>query len=313
MTKIKKIIFVIIILFLCTIKVNSKIEDSLFITVGNIAITKLDIVNEIKIILILSNASYTDDKRDMLNTMAIKSVVRRSVKTVEIKRNNFLQYSKKDLNRELESLATNLNLDLDTLKNICESNELDFSLIVDQVKTSLLWNSLIFQIYKDNLRINAEDIEDQLKLIQNKKEFSEYLISEILFKYNQSDSLESQIEILLDKIKAEGFENVAMNLSISESNIKGGDLGWLSENVISEKLKSKIINTKIGKTSEPIVLPEGILIFRVRDIRKVEQKVNLEEAKDKLVNFEKKKILNMYSLSHYDKLRRSVPVKFYNE
>jgi len=312
-TKIKKIIFVIIILFLCTIKVNSKIEDSLFITVGNIAITKLDIVNEIKIILILSNASYTDDKRDMLNTMAIKSVVRRSVKIVEIKRNNFLQYSKKDLNRELESLATNLNLDLDTLKNICESNELDFSLIVDQVKTSLLWNSLIFQIYKDNLRINAEDIEDQLKLIQNKKEFSEYLISEILFKYNQSDSLESQIEILLDKIKAEGFENVAMNLSISESNIKGGDLGWLSENVISEKLKSKIINTKIGKTSEPIVLPEGILIFRVRDIRKVEQKVNLEEAKDKLVNFEKKKILNMNSLSNYNKLRISVPVKFYKK
>ena len=165
MIKIKKIICIFIISFLCEIKVNAKIEDALFITIDDIAVTKLDVVNEIKIILILSNASYTDDKKEMLNDMAIKSIIRRNVKNVEIKKNDFLQYNPVDLDRELAKLAANLNVDIDTLKNICESNGLDFTLIIDQIKTQLLWNSLIFAFYKDNLKISADEITDQLKLL----------------------------------------------------------------------------------------------------------------------------------------------------
>ena len=156
MIKIKKIICIFIISFLCEIKVNAKIEDALFITIDDIAVTKLDVVNEIKIILILSNASCTDDKKEMLNDMAIKSIIRRNVKNVEIKKNDFLQYNPVDLDRELAKLAANLNVDIDTLKNICESNGLDFTLIIDQIKTQLLWNSLIFAFYKDNLKISAD-------------------------------------------------------------------------------------------------------------------------------------------------------------
>ena len=62
-------------------------------------------------------------------------------------------------------------MDVDTLKNICISNELDFSIIENQIKTELLWNSLIFHLYKNRVTINLEEIDEQLKLSQNKKEF----------------------------------------------------------------------------------------------------------------------------------------------
>ena len=38
---------------------------------------------------------------------------------------------------------------------------------------------------------------------------------------------------------------------------------------------------------------------------------NLEEAKNDLVQAEKKKILNMHSLSHYDNLKRSTTINYY--
>ena len=41
--------------------------------------------------------------------------------------------------------------------------------------------------------------------------------------------------------------------------------------------------------------------------------VSLEELKNQLVNSEKQKILNMHSLSHYDKVRRSVAINLINE
>ena len=63
--------------------------------------------------------------------------------------------------------------------------------------------------------------------------------------------------------------------------------------------------------SETIILPEGILIFKLRDIRKVENVVDLEEVKNEIIRKEKSKILNMHSLSHYDRLRRAITIKYY--
>ena len=294
-----------------TTQTRTIIEDGLFATVGNKAITKSDIINEIKVILILNNKSYSDDERKKLYQMAIKSIIKRNIKQIEIEKNNFLEFNQQDLKKELLRLANSINVDVDTLKNICASNELDFSIIENQIKTELLWNSLIFQLYKNRISINLDEIDEQLKLIKNKKEIEEYLISEIVIKTVEKDKLESAIKELKNKIKIEGFESAAISLSISDSATRSGDLGWINENLISKKLKSVITNTPVGNISEPILLPNGILVFKVRNKRKVERNIDLEEVKNELVNSEKTRILNMHSSSHYNNLRRSISIKFF--
>ena len=139
------------------------------------------------------------------------------------------------------------------------------------------------------------------------------MISEILIEPVEKSELESEIERLKNKIKIEGFENVAKSLSISRSSDKGGDLGWINENILSEKIKSAIYNTPVGSISEPVLLPDGILIFKLRDKRYIDKDISLEELKNQLVNSEKQKILNMHSLSHYDKVRRSVAINLIHE
>ena len=282
-------------------------------TVGNRPITQSDIVNEIKVLLILNNEIYSEDKRNKLQEVAVQTIIKRNIKQMALDRNNFFEFNQRDLEKELINFSTNLNTDLDTLKNVFASNDLDFSIVENQVKVELSWNGLIFQLYKDKISINPDEIEEQLKLSQ-KKEINEYLISEILIKKTVDENkLENAIEELKNKIKIEGFENVAKSLSISTSAIKGGDLGLLNENIISNKIRSAIINAPVGSLSKPIILPEGILIFKIRDKRKVKKNLSLEETKNQLVIAEKEKILNMHSLSHYDKLRRSVSIEFTNE
>ena len=311
MIKIKKIIFLILISSIFIEKGNTEINDALYMTVGNRPITQSDIVNEIKVLLILNNEIYSEDKRNKLQEIAVQTIIKRNIKQMALDRNNFFEFNQRDLEKELINFATNLNTDLDTLKNVFTSNELDFSIVENQVRVELSWNSLIFQLYKDRISINPDEIDEQLKLFQ-KKEITEYLISEILIKKAVDENkLEIEIEELKNKIKIEGFENVAKSLSISTSAIKGGDLGWLNENIISNEIKSAIINAPVGSLSKPILLPEGILIFKIRDKRKIKKNLSLEEAKEQLVNSEKLKILNMHSLSHYDKLIRTIPVKFF--
>ena len=71
------------------------------------------------------------------------------------------------------------------------------------------------------------------------------------------------------------------------------------------------MDTPIGTLSKPIILENGILIFKVRDKRKIDKNVSLEEIKNELINAEKSKILNMHSMSHYDKARRSISIKLF--
>jgi len=293
-------------------KIETTIKDGLYIVVGNIPITKSDIVNEVKMILILSNKAYTPDKRDELQKIAIKSIIKRSIKKIEIDKNE-LQYNPEDFKSEINNLAKRINMDVTTFKKTSQANNLDFALIEDSVKTDLLWNSLIFNLYVDQISVNLKEIDEQLKSNQNKKKFSEYLISEIIIKSVEKSKLESKIEEIKQKIATDGFENVALKISIAQSAVKGGDLGWVNENTISEKYKQIIANTSVGSLSKPILLNEGIVLFKVRDKRKVKSELDLEKLKQRLVNNEKTKILNMYSMQHYDALRRSISIKFINE
>ena len=311
MISIKKILFVIVIFSFFSTECNAVIKDSIFATVGNKAIVQSDITNEIKTLLILGGQSYREEEKGKIQTAAIQSIIKRTIKQIEVEKYKTLKFNKFDLENELQHLASNLNMSLDIFEKTFESNGVKLSSLIKRLETELKWNTLIFELYKNRLSINIEEIEDQLKLMQNRKKIYEYLISEIIIRPVTTEKLKSKIEEIKNKIEIEGFEKVAMDLSISETALKGGNLGWINENVLTKKFKSIIINTPVGKISEPILLPEGILLFKIRDKKQLEESQSLEETKNKIVDAEKTKILNMFSLSHYDKLRRTISINYY--
>jgi len=309
--KITKKFLLLIVLLSFSTESNSVIKDSLFATIGDKAITKSDIINEVKTILILSGETFSKDNREILRTAAIQSTIKRTIKEIEIEKYGLTDFDVVELNIQIKELAKNLNMELTTLKSIFEANAIDFDSVVKQIKIELMWNTLIYQMYKDKLSINQSEIDERLKSILDKDEIDEYLVSEIIIEPVISSEVDEKIKEILNRIKIEGFENVAIKSSISETAIRGGDLGWINENVISKQFKSKIINTLVGEISDPIFLTNGILFFKVRDKRKLKKYKNLEEARYELEQSEKQKILKMHSLSHYDNLKRLISINYY--
>lgn len=307
----KKILIILIFLSITTVKVKTEINDSIFATVGNKVITRSDIVNEIKITLISTGQTFSEEKLKILQTGAVKALIERNIKKMEISKYENLAINQKDLFDEIDKLAQSMNVDIDTLENTLASNGIRYETLIDIYKTELLWNTLIFELYKNNVTVNKEEVEEQLASVQNKKEILEYLISEIVIGHINEKERDAEIEKIKSSIKIEGFENVAMKLSISESSLDGGNIGWISENTLPKNLKSIIEGIQIGEVSEAIILAEGILFFKLRDKRKVENTVDLEIIKNQIIKREKLKILNMHSISHYDKLRRNITIKYY--
>jgi peptidyl-prolyl cis-trans isomerase SurA len=309
--KYKKILIVILFLFSTISVVNSAVEDSLFATVGRKALTKSDIVEEIKIILILNNEKFEEDKRKTLEQSAVKSVIRKTIKEIELEKFEYTKINLKDLDSEINKRAKSLGLNIEEFEERFKSNNLNFRKYKENIKVELMWNSLMYQIYKVQLSVNKNEVEEQLKLFENETGIQEYLISEIIVKPNLNEEIDVQIKKIKEKIEFEGFEIVAKNLSISETAMNEGNLGWVRENMISKNFKSAIINTEIGKLSEPIILSDSILFFKVNNKRESKKFSNMDEAKKSLELAEKNKILNMYSLTHFNNLKRSIPIKYY--
>ena len=176
MNNLKKIISIIIILSVTSINTKAEINDSIFATVGNKVITRSDIVNEIKIILISTGQQFSTDKLKALQAVAVKALIKRNIKRIEIDKYNNLQFSITDLQNEIIKLADSMNTDIATLKNTLTTNEIGYEDLIEIYKTELLWNSLIFDLYKNSMVVNKDEVDDQLSVVQDKKEIVEYLV-----------------------------------------------------------------------------------------------------------------------------------------
>ena len=113
MIKIKKIFFLALFLLINIEKTNAEISDSLFMTIGNKPITHSDLVDEIKIILILNNESYSDEKKDILHELAVRSTIKRTIKKIVVERNNYFKFNEEDLKIELARLFQGLRVTQD--------------------------------------------------------------------------------------------------------------------------------------------------------------------------------------------------------
>ena len=130
--------------------------------------------------MILSDQPYSVEKREMLQSVAVRESVKRNIKKIEIEKYNNLSYNEMDLSRELIAIAEQANTDIQTLKIKFAQNGIDFSNVVENIKIELLWNSLIFNLYKNRLNINLSEVDEQLENLNKNKDINEYLISEII-------------------------------------------------------------------------------------------------------------------------------------
>ena len=309
MIKINNFLILIFITLFFFTQANSAIKNKIIYTVGNVPITFYDLLSEIKLINIISGKTLANENNEMIKKVALESLIRKSLKATEIKKYDFLTYQEKNLLKEISNISQKINLSKKELKKLLESNNVSFSLLSNRIIIDLKWNSLMFDIYKNKVTINEMYISDQLELLKNNQFINEYLLSEIVLAPVTSDKLESEVKMIKEKIKLDGFDAVALKASISDSAKYNGNLGWISETKISKKFLTEIKKTSIGSLTNAILLPEGIVIMKINEKRTKENKLDLETAKKQLIEGEKNKSLETFSILHLKKLRMNTLIQ----
>ena len=78
--KIPTFFFLIIFLLLQNKIVYSQINNKIIISVGDYAITTIDLLKEIKLIAILSDTDINENNREQIKGLAVKSLIKRNIK-----------------------------------------------------------------------------------------------------------------------------------------------------------------------------------------------------------------------------------------
>ena len=304
-TKVILLLFILFVTFQYS-KVFSKINNSVIISVGNQPITQLDLIKEMKIISIITNNKIDDNNKEGIKNIAVQALIKRKIKEIEIKKYNIQNYNFEDLNNLILKASQNIGTDENGLRQRFKNNNIDFNNLTKNFEIDLLWNTLIFELYKNKVALNMNEIEDKINQeIENTKEKRRFLLYEI--EIGKTDN-SANVKKVIDNIKLEGFENTAKKFSISKSSQYGGNIGWVNDNNLAKKVYQSIKDLKINEVSDPIYLDETILF-----IKKVSEKTfgkKIENIKDKVVKSEKLKKLQMFSNAHYSNLKKTTQINF---
>jgi peptidyl-prolyl cis-trans isomerase SurA len=313
---IKKRIILITLLFIFFLNgslLNASLQNKIIAKVGSQFISSFEIKNKIKLILFL-----TSQKMDQTNINSAKRDALEALISLKLKKEELLKFkSSIDMKSELGSnnylinLATKYNTDLSGLKKIFKSNDIDYSFYLEEIKTELAWQKLIFNIYKDRIIINEGEIEKELKLTMKKNiDRENYNLAEIEIMLNIETDNEKKIQEIKDQINNIGFENTAIKFSISSTSLDGGNIGWVDSGSLSKEILNVVNNLKIGQVSEPIVQGNSFLIIKLKDKNITSNKsLDIKELKEKIITSKKNNLLNLYSNNHLSKLRNSALIE----
>jgi len=147
----------------------SQIYNSIVVKVGDFAVTNIDIQNEILTSLILNKIEVSQENINEYKNSAIKNLISKSIKKSEIDKYQVKKYSRKDLDKFILNVSKNFNTNQSGLKEIFKKNNIDYKVFLKNYETELLWNTLIFELYRNQTNVNIVEVDDEIQKIKGNK------------------------------------------------------------------------------------------------------------------------------------------------
>ena len=301
----KNLILILCLFWFLQINNSYTNESKILIKINNEIITTYDIFSEIQYLSVINenfkNLSY-QNKIDV----AKNSLIREKIKDIELSKiYNVNEINIDTLDQLSVSYFKRFNVkNIEDFNNFFKKKDINPDFIRNKITSEVLWNQLIYNKYKDKVKIDKENIEQKLK---NQKQ-KEFLLKEILFEINDDEKLEEKYELINNQISEYGFNATVIKFSISDSIKNGGNIGWVKESVLNKKILNNLNKINIGGITEPIVLPGGFLILRIEDIRKVQKKLDLKKEIELIIREKKNEQLNQFSNIYFNKIKKNVKI-----
>ena len=289
-------------------EVWANLNNSIIVKVDKKIITNFEVKNKILRTLIISGNEINQLNINNLKKQTLDSLINLKLKEIELE-NVDLKINKKRIDSYINLISKNKPQEL---KSKLNNYNLDFDLFLKEIETELKWQQFIFKKYSNRIKIDEVFIEKEVeKIFSSQVKNYEVNLSEIEIFHNNNKTNNELISEIQNEIKDNGFDNTAIKFSISNTSTQKGNLGWLSINSLSEKIRAEINNVEIGQVSKPIIQTNSILFLKLNSKRETEiDKTDKIEFKDNFIRQKRNEMFNLFSNSHLSKLKTYYLVEY---
>ena len=288
-------------------------ENKILFKVDNEVITSIDIFNQSRYLTTL-NPDLKSLNNEEIFELSKNIIIREKVKKIKLERSNInLNLGEKNLNSYINALYSSQGIyNLNDYKSFLDSIELNHDAMIEKLNIEIAWNGLIFEKFSSKLRINQDDLKKKIMKNKNKKIYS-YLLSEIVFEASSKNQIENKYQKIVSDIKNFGFKKAAIINSSSNTSKNGGEIGWIKESSINNKILKEIKKLKTNEFSKPIIIPDGFLIIIFKDKKLTENTLqyNVDEELKKLIQINTNQQLNQYSKIYFNKVKNELKINEY--
>ena len=299
-------VFLILFIFFLSNKNSLAIENKIILKVNNEIITSVDVFNEAKYLKTLNkNLKNISDKE--IIKLAKNSLLREKIKIIELSKYPDVRVNKEYLENIIKTIYTNLGLiNKKQFLNYLSKYNIDIKVVEQKLSNEALWNQLIFEKFKDKIKINKDKIKKEI--VSLKKYSTTYNLNEILYNVKKKDEQEKIFLEIQESIKLNGFENTASLFSVSESSKTGGKIGWINEGSINKEILKRLVKLEVGEFTQPIQTPAGFLVLNLVDKKKREQVFNIDEELSLRVKNLQNQQLNQFSNIYFNKIKKDIKI-----
>ena len=201
---ISRLILVFLISIFC---INSNDKIKIKYKIGDKIITNQDIIHEKKYLLFLRPSLNSINKNE-LDELAKNSIIREIIKKKEINKAYKNIKDKELIDKIKQDLLKFKKINNDKeLRVLLKQSRINYNILIEKLKYESLWNELIYQKFKNSIKIDKSYLEKQLiERNKNNKKY-EYNLSELLFEIEKLENFNDKKKKILNSINENGFRN----------------------------------------------------------------------------------------------------------
>tara|TARA_B100000780_G_C21083025_1_gene436222 strand:- start:394 stop:1260 length:867 start_codon:yes stop_codon:yes gene_type:complete len=282
------------------------LESKIIYKIQKEIITNVDIKKEFKYLTALNNDLKKLNKEKIFK-ISKDSIIREKIKKIELTKNfKTLEIKQEYLNKIIKNVYKGLNLkSIEEFNRYLENYNLQLNDVKEKMIIEALWNQLIVDKYNSKIEIDVNKLRTRIN--SNKKTFTRsFLLSEIVFEIKNKEEIKSKYALIVENIDEIGFENTSSIYSIADTAKTGGKIGWINEQSLNSKIREAIISLKVNGISKPFLVPGGVLVLKINDIKNEAKKIDTELELKKAIYYEKNKQLSNYSKIYFNKIKKNL-------
>ena len=284
-------------------------DTKIVVKIDNKIISSYDIKNRINTNLKLRNLEINQSNIDKMKNLALQELINLIIKEKEILKYSSIDIEGMDISKQLNSISSG---NVEMLKKKFLDNNLDYEAFLHHLKVQAAWQNVIFYLFQDKVKIDENEINDELK---NFKEeifnVRELNLLELEAKFSSSIERDNKIIQIKNSINEIGFEKSISIYSESETAVNGGRLGFINEKSLSKEILEKLKNLNEGDISEPIIRLNKIIFLKIDKIKiSRNDNINIDQYKKNIIAKRKNDLFDLYSKSHLSKLKNNSYIEF---